>query len=379
MLRIQRMVEIVNNQPTAEMLQNNKLFAGLDSDFLREISVRMQMQRFANGDVIFREGNPGDCLYLVCQGAVRISKAMTGSQSETLSYVQPGSFFGEMALIDGQPRSAQATAAADDTSLARLDNAMFEHILQRAPSAFHMNFVRSIVERIRLANSHLITELTRTERLSTVGAMANAIIHDLRNPITIICSCADLLAHNDSPKDVSRYTGMIHRATENMTDMIQELLDFARGVSNVQLASVSTKSIMEDLRAQLARLVPKNIEVIWDTIAEVTVKADEHRLSRVLLNLVKNAIEAMPRGGRLTLGVNTKENTAVFHVADNGCGIPDELQPRIFEAFVTHGKAKGTGLGLSIVKSVIDAHQGQISLQSRDGEGTRFEVSIPTG
>ena len=140
------------------------------------------------GEVIFREGDPGDLLYLVGEGSVKISKSGRGGEQETLGYIQRGSFFGEMALLDGQPRSAMATAMGS-TVLGTVDETTFQHILKLAPSRLHMNFLRSVTKRLRDVNSHFISEVMRSERLSLVGTMANTIIHDLKNPICIMeCS-----------------------------------------------------------------------------------------------------------------------------------------------------------------------------------------------
>ena len=85
----------------------------------------------------------------------------------------------------------------------------------------------------------------------------------------------------------------------------------------------------------------------------------------------------MPKGGILWLGVRTEGDRIIYKVGDTGCGIPAEMQPRIFEPFITHGKSKGTGLGLAIVKSVVESHGGTISLHSKPGIGTTFEISLP--
>jgi signal transduction histidine kinase len=230
-----------------------------------------------------------------------------------------------------------------------------------------MNFLRSVVERLRGVNSHFITELTRSERMSTVGTMANTIIHDLRNPIQVIRSCSDVLERRIREPLVGEMTRMINKSVANMMDMIQELLDFARGQSNVALKKVSIQALFEELDLRVVGLIPGKIPLI----KEVDCTAD------VMVDLVKNAVDAMPNGGVLWVGARQEGSRVIFKVSDTGCGIPEELQARIFEPFVTHGKAKGTGLGLAIVKSVVDSHGGTISLQSSAGVGTTFEITLP--
>lgn len=246
-----------------------------------------------------------------------------------------------------------------------------------APRDLHMNFLRSVVERLRGINSHFIAELMRSERLALVGTMANSIIHDLKNPITVVRSCADLMEKKISDPAVADFTHVIKRAVENMMDMTQEMLDFARGKSSLQLERHSVNEVMNELDAQMHGLVPEEIHVMRETTCSADIMIDVGRFARMLLNLVKNSVEAMPQGGILRLAVRKHGREIIFRVSDTGCGIDPELQARIFEPFVTFGKSKGTGLGMAIVKSVVEAHGGNIILHSELGMGTTLEVGLP--
>jgi CRP-like cAMP-binding protein len=196
----------LDQSPTGELLGSNRLFAGLPSDIVSDFGADVDLFAYDKGDVIFNEGDVGDCLYLVCEGNVKISKLGRNGQQETLGFIQPGNFFGEMALLDGQPRSAQATAATERIVLGRVDHVTFDRILTQAPSSLHMNFLRSVVERLRSVNSTFINELMRSERLSTVGSMANSIIHDMKNPMTVIRSCSELIRMRDTDRRTKDFT-----------------------------------------------------------------------------------------------------------------------------------------------------------------------------
>lgn len=196
---------------------------------LQQIAPDVNVVQIGRGEVIFREGDRGDLLYLVGEGSVKISKSGRGGEQETLGFINSGNFFGEMALLDGQPRSAMATAA-ETTLLGTVDEPTFQHILELAPSRLHMNFLRSVTERLRSINSHFISEVMRTERLSLVGSMANSIIHDLKNPICIIRGCCDLIAEESSSPRQLQLTKMMDNAVDGMLAMTQELLDYARGI-----------------------------------------------------------------------------------------------------------------------------------------------------
>ena len=361
-----------------ERLQENRLFAGIPKALISDISADVDLLNFEVDDVVFHEGELGDCLYLVVEGAVRISKEGRGGKQETLGFVQPGNFFGEMALIDGEPRSAQA-AAAEATVLGRIDSAAFARILTIAPRDLHMNFLRSVVERLRGVNSHFIVELMRTERLSLVGSMANSIIHDLKNPISVLQSCSELIAaKTGGDSNIAEFTGLMDKAVANMMDMVQELLDFARGKSSLALGAAPAKAVMDELDTQLRHALPSNVHLVREIHVCDDIAVDLGRFVRVLLNIVKNSIEAMPQGGVIRLGLRQEGNRAIFRVRDTGCGISEELLGQIFEPFVTYGKSKGTGLGMAIAKSVVEAHAGTITLQSTIGVGTTVEVGIPT-
>jgi signal transduction histidine kinase len=358
-------------------LSQNRLFAGITPDLLKEIAPGVRVVQLNDGEVIFREGDPGDLLYLVGEGSVKISKSGRGGQQETLGYIQSGNFFGEMALLDGEPRSAMATAA-EPTLLGAVDEPTFQHILELAPSQLHMNFLRSVSERLRSVNTHFINEVMRAERLSLVGAMANSIIHDLKNPICIIRCCTDLIARESSNHRVRELTSMTDKAVDGMLAMTQELLDYARGETSLSCETVSIWRLLDELHQQTLRLLPgQNIQFAKNILYDGNVVVDLTRFIRVLCNLIKNAREAMPHGGILTIGTELVGNQVVLRIEDTGIGIPRELLPKIFEPFVTHGKPHGTGLGMAIAKSVLTAHNGTISVESAQGRGTTVEIRLP--
>ncbi len=371
------MIAKLHQSPSGSLLGSNRLFAGLPSDIVSEFGADVDLYAYENDDIIFNEGEAGDCLYLVCEGNVRISKVGRNGQQETLGFIQPGNFFGEMALIDGQPRSAQATANGERSVLGRVDHVTFDRILRRAPSSLHMNFLRSVVERLRSVNSTFIHELMRSERLSTVGSMANTIIHDMKNPMTVIRSCSDLIRMRDADPRIKDFTTLINKAVDKMLDMTQELLDFARGESSLQMERIPATAVLTELDSELRSLVPTTVHLIREDDSRAEITVDCGRFARVLLNLAKNAVEAMPKGGILWLTLGEQSGKVIFRVADTGCGIPADLLPSIFEPFVTRGKSKGTGLGLAIVKSVVESHHGTIAVQSTPGKGTAFEITLP--
>ena len=365
------------NLDTFRCFAANQLFEGIEPDVLEDVRYEMKTLQLEEGDVVFEEGEPGDSLFLVGEGSIKISKSGRGGEQETLGYIQSGNFFGEMALFDGQPRSAKATAAAPSL-IASVDERTFQHILELAPSRLHMNFLRSVSERLRQVNSHFISEVMRSERLSLVGSMANSILHDLKNPICIIRCSADLITEQVKDPSVRQLTGMIDGAVKGMMAMTQELLDYARGSASLNTESISTWRLLDELSQQSLRLLPgQNIQFVKHIRYEGNLEIDLSRFTRVMGNLIKNASEAMQGGGILTLSIDRIEDEISIRVADTGCGVPPELLPKLFEPFVTHGKSHGTGLGMAIAKSIVDAHRGTISVTSALGHGTTVEIRLP--
>lgn len=358
-------------------LAENRLFDGIGSGLLEKIAPNVRVVQLGAGEVIFREGDPGDLMYLVGKGSVKISKSGRGGQQETLGFIQSGNFFGEMALLDGEPRSAMATAV-ESTLLGTVDEPTFQHILELAPSRLHMNFLRSVTQRLRSVNSHFITEVMRSERLSLVGAMANSIIHDLKNPICIVRCCSDLIARDSTDVRVRELAAMTDKAVDGMLSMTQELLDYARGSTSLSCEMISIWRLLDELNQQALVLLPgHNIQFAKNIRYEGNVFIDLPRFIRVLANLIKNAREAMPSGGILTMSTDLVNGQVVIRISDTGVGIPAELLPKLFEPFVTHGKSHGTGLGMAIAKSVVTAHEGKISVSSVEGKGTTVDVRLP--
>src|SRR6266446_3922053 len=277
-----------------DQLAQNRLFEGIESGLLDEIAPDVHVVQLNEGEIVFREGDPGDSLYLVGKGSVKISKSGRGGQQETLGFIQSGNFFGEMALLDGEPRSAMATAL-EPTLLGAVDESTFQHILELAPSRLHLNFLRLVSERLRSVNSHFISEVMRSERLSLVGSMANSIIHDLKNPICIIRGCCDLIAAQSNDPRQLQLIKMMDNAVHGMLAMTQELLDYARGHSGLECEIVTIWRLLDELNTQSLCLLPgKNIQFAKDIRYDGDLHIDFARFARVLCNLIKNAQEAMP-------------------------------------------------------------------------------------
>jgi signal transduction histidine kinase len=355
----------------------NGLFTGIPDGLREELSGVPEVIAFGPEELVFDEDSLDDHLYLIARGTVRISKRGRGGQQETLTYLEAGDFFGEMAAFDPAPRSARATAVCEAV-LGRLDRASLGEMLRAAPLPIVRNLSHRMIRRLRETDRHLIGEMLEAERLSLVGSMASSIIHDLKNPIGIVEGAAEILLEQTTDEDSLRWVTMIRRTTTHMLEMVQELLDYTRGDTSLVLTPVSVGELLDELNDRILRRASESgITVTTRVDYREPLKVDRGRFVRVVVNVLKNAVEAMPKGGALDLAVEEVDGGVCFSITDTGTGIPEHLLPTIFEPFVTHGKPNGTGLGMAIAKAVVDAHHGRITVESTPGSGTRFRITVP--
>ncbi len=170
---------------------------------------------------------------------------------------------------------------------------------------------------------------------------------------------------------------MIKKSSLGMMHMTQELLDYARGKTSLEFEEVPFCRVIEELNTQVPRMIPPGVQYFKELHCNPILKVDVRRFVRVLMNLIKNSLEAMHGHGVLRLRASSAGEQLRVEVLDTGCGIPSELQAHVFEPFVTSGKSNGTGLGMSIAKSVVEAHGGAISMSSKVGVGTAMRILLP--
>jgi len=232
---------------------------------------------------------------------------------------------------------------------------------------------------------HLEARLQRRNRLAAMGEMIGSIAHEIRNPLGSVELFASMLRKDlkDAPH-LRRYAEHISMAVQSMDRLLSNLLLYTKPdrskaawhetepliIETLTMAAHMLSSAPIDVRIQLDPLVPQ----LWCDVAQ---------MKQVLLNLIMNAVHAMPEGGTLTVTVSPEQNGscrdrpgARLVVGDTGCGIPAEQQSRIFDPFFTT-KDDGTGLGLAIVHALVEAHRGRIDVDSSIGTGTSFIVTLP--
>jgi signal transduction histidine kinase len=222
-------------------------------------------------------------------------------------------------------------------------------------------------------------ELIHAERMSMVGRMAAALMHDLRNPLTTIKGYAAMLERGDLETERrQRFSRTIVRSVDNFVQMTQEILDYVRGAARLQRVEVQVAAIVDDLCTFLEHdFEEKGLTLRRELEYEGPLLVDEARMGRALYNIASNARDAMPAGGVLTITTRRCEGCVEFRLSDTGPGIPAEIRDRLFEPFVTFGKPEGTGLGLAIAKKAVEDHGGSIAVEGSAGQGTTLVICIP--
>ena len=359
--------------------ESSKLFGALAEAELQALRGAARDAHFAAGTQIFKEGDPGDGIYLVKTGSVQISALLENGERHVFAQVRPGDVFGEMAALDNQPRSATATAEQETTAhfIPRDD---ILRLLRHSPE-LSILLVQEISGRLREFNHLYIRKLLQAERISLVGRFASSVVHDLKNPLTLISLTSEsLCAHPPSDEIRKSSHDLITKQVERITNLVNDILDFTRGepaklvMGRFDFAQVANE-LVEEFRIEATR---KSVKLeIENAPPAVRIPLDPRRLSRVFHNLFSNAIDAMAGPGKITLRFELTEREVLTEIEDSGKGLAPEVAARLFEAFFTFGKARGTGLGLAIARKIVQEHQGTISARNRPGGGAVFSFTLP--
>lgn len=217
-------------------------------------------------------------------------------------------------------------------------------------------------------------ELLKQERLSAIGELSGRLAHDLRNPLSVMKMSVDLLSqeHSDrkiSDPDVLKRIELIDKSIDRISHQIDDVLGYVRN-SPLKL---STLSVHELIKNSIEKInVPSNVEI---TISgkDMPVCCDPIKIDAVFINLIVNAIQAMPDGGNIAINVSEKKDNVKIEFTDSGEGIPEHMIDKIFEPLFTT-KQKGTGLGLSSCKNIVEQHEGVISVKNNP---TTFVIEMP--
>lgn len=394
------------------LLKQLPYFADLSDELLEQVLATARTRVLSAGEVVFRRGDAPDGLYVLLDGKARVFLTDEQGQDVELAELATGNLFGEMALLDGEPRSA-SVACTENSRCLWLGRVEFLELL-RSSRGLLESLLSDLSRRVRGTQEKFYWEMLRRQRLQTdmelerhrsLSRLVAGVAHEINTPLGIVNSAADLLSElvqqiiatsaeasderflcEDLRDSAALVQGNIARACQ----LIQRFKTLSsQQVSEAKQRVSLPESVQDTLSLYSIQGRRAGIEVSLLTHINGSPDWDgcPGYFSQVLLNLLTNAERyAYPSGvgGRVEVELNDRfvNNTRRFEmiVRDFGVGIPPESQTQVFEPFFTTGRDKGgTGLGLAIVYSLVhDSLQGQIKLTSRPGL-TEFHVELPTG
>jgi PAS domain S-box-containing protein len=220
--------------------------------------------------------------------------------------------------------------------------------------------------------------LVRQEKLALLGQLAGGLGHELRNPLGVIKNAVyflNLALENPDPQ-VKETLELLEKEVATSEKIISSMLAYARAQPPLR-KKVDMNQIFRELLSRIH--VPKNIETVYTPVESLPeIMADKAQLDQAFGNIILNAVQAIPEGGRLIITIDTRDPAwLTVSIADTGVGIAEKNLEKVFEPLFT-GKAKGIGLGLAVTKTFVEGHGGSIDVQSEKGKGTIFTVKLPT-
>lgn len=246
---------------------------------------------------------------------------------------------------------------------------VLSHVWRRWAAAWYAATQRSQLAEMALQES---------QKMELLAVLAGGVAHDFNNLLTVIAGNLDALPAT-TPEE-QEAVEEVREASQRAVALTRQLLDFARKREGVRIP-VDLAGAVADAAKLIRRILGKQIELRLNCDAGApAILGDPNKIQQILLNLAVNSRDAMPQGG--TLSIRTRWDGAdriVLEVHDNGCGIPSDVVPRIFDPlFTTKEAGQGTGLGLSIVRTLVEQHGGRVEVSTGAGEGTTMKMEFPT-
>ncbi len=366
-----RVIHVEDSPTDSELVQSMLMANGVACEFQR-VETREQLQGAlgeADCDLIL-----SDCTLPQFHGLEALE--MARAHRPDLPFIFVSGTLGEEAAIQSLQRGAT--------------DYVLKHRLSRLVPAVR----RALMEAEgRAARSAMETQLHQARKLETIGTMVGGLAHDFRNLLQVLkTSIALLPLEATNPQGIIQLAGRLDKAVERGSHMMDELMVFARK-TDIHRMPVDMAAQIREIMQMIEVGLPPNINLrlhLEENLPPVWV--DPGQLDRILTNLVRNALDAMPEGGNLMISTDAirfdriPENSWQIKdvpyframISDTGSGMNEATQSRVFEPFFTTKPAgKGTGLGLSVVFGLMEAHQGFIDLESKVGEGTTFSLFFP--
>ena len=355
------------------------LFSEMLAAEMQTLERTAQLKAFNAGHHIFQQGERGDGLYIIAEGRVAITLLLGQGQSCVLASLGPGDFFGEMALLDDQPRSATATAEVNTRAYFILRGDLWR-VLKERP-ALVVTLLGEFSKRMRNFNVRYAEQVLQADRLNLVGRLAHTLVRQFKGPLSAIRSAAETAAAETStPQLREAANASARKQVERMNNLINEFLEFTRGGSSTTVLAKANyadfvRPLIEEIRSDVA--VRSVILEMENDPPDVNVLVDPARMSHLFQNLVYSACDGMPHGGRIKVRFAHQTGEVVTEIEDSGPGVSREVAEHLFEPFAQYARGKAPGLELAICARIIEDHHGRILARSDSRGGTTFVFNLP--
>lgn len=398
-----------------DILRQVPFFSHMTDSELERLHQNGHVLSLQAGEVAVREGDIGDCMYVVLDGQVSVHKNDDSRHAVTIATLSAGDFFGEMALLDAGPRSASVTCQAR-CSLFVLDQDAFRNLLAQADSGAVLRLFAALTRRVRDTTERVLREElarqtleaeTEIERHRSLAQMVAGVAHEINTPLGIINTAASVIANRMEVGSLQTLIGTDRRAASALED-IQEASDLIQG--NIARAHKLVQDFKKISVNQLndARETVNLSETLNSAVDLFRISARKAKLNisisdhlpegerawigypGVLVQVVMNLLTNVERyayvpgvGGEIVIDLSGQDGDEspqfIMTVQDYGQGIAEENLPRVFEPFFTTGRSKGgTGLGMAIVYNIVTSvFGGQIEVTSEVNRGTTVTIIFP--
>ena len=334
-----------------------------EEDLYEFFAKNVEELRVEAGEVLCREGSPGDDMYILLAGELKITKG-----TKFITTIKPVEYIGEMALIEAKPRSATVVAVEDSTLLKITRDQFQEYFSNQPKSLFSM--MRTLSHRIRINTEIIAAELEK----------ANILIHDMKNQMSPFLFL-DMIDSKTEDETLIRMINVMKSGRDNLAEMMAEALANAKRLHRPR--NIETGYLAEVIEAVKEAEVKTHPDlsgrIIKFDINHDTPPIGFCRLEirRVLVNLLVNAAQASAAGDQVDVVLDNNADDVVVHVKDRGTGISDEVWGNIFDSHFTT-REDGNGLGLASCRQIIeDFHEGTLSFDNREGGGAVFTFTLP--
>ncbi len=366
---------------SSDILTRFQLFQGLADELLDKIASFSQEEAYQPGDLIFREGDPAEKIYMVVEGKVavemKIRLGSTPRKQGTAYVIGDGEILGWSAALWRYPFAVSARCVTN-TRVIGIDGASFRHLLEQNPKA-GFDLLRKLIRVV----------WSRYDRtMKTLANILSIASHDLKAPLAAVESYNQVMLSGFVGDITPKQKEVLERNSQRIKELLN-LIDNILDISRIDISELDMKplSLLEVAREAVgtaeALAREKGLELKVSLPESLPpIRGSAVRLQQVLQNLLGNAVKFTPAPGTVALKLEEEDDLIRIEVSDTGVGIPPEELPRIFDDFYRgrQTNTKGAGLGLAICKKIIEAHKGRIWAESpcpETGKGSKFTLTLP--